>query len=102
MTVAAFIVCAAIGLYGFAEMVAVLLGPETMKPATHFVGFRGQEYLSALRVWGQPDFVHMGNDTRMRREVAAEDTVIYANGSEGRPAERNYSDLRPSDPDNGV
>ena len=27
-------------------------------PAVHFVGFRGQEYHSAVRVWGKPDFIH--------------------------------------------
>lgn len=72
------------------------------RPAVHFVGFRGDEYLSATRVWGVPDFIHMGNDTRMRREIADDDTIVFARGSEARPADRNYSDLKPSDPENGV
>lgn len=71
-------------------------------PAVHFVGFRGEEFWSAVRVWGRPHFIHMGNDTRMRRELADEDTVVFARGSEARPADRNYSDLKPSDPENGV
>ncbi len=63
-----------------------------LKPAVHFVGFRGDEYWSAVKVWGRPAFIHMGNDTRMRREVHDSDAVIYANGSETKVAERNYSD----------
>lgn len=72
-------------------------------PAVHFVGFRGDEYLSAVRVWGRPGFIHFNNDPRMRREVCpAADTIIYANGAEARPKDQNASDLRPQDPENGV
>lgn len=49
--------------------------------AVHFVWFRGDEYLSAVRVWGQPDFIHMGWDTRARREIADGDTVVFAKGA---------------------
>ncbi len=48
--------------------------------ALHFVGFRGEEYWSAVRVWGLPDFVHRWWDKRARREIAAQDTVIFAQG----------------------
>jgi len=65
-----------------------------MKPAVHFVGFRGDEYWSAVAVWGAPHFIHMGNDTRMRREIHDDDTVIFANGCEARPSERNFSDTK--------
>ena len=64
----------------------------TVKPVVHFVGFRGEEYWSAVRIWGSPGFIHMGNDTRMRRELLPEDIVVYANGHEAKIAERNYSD----------
>ena len=30
----------------------------------HFFGFRGYEYVSAIRVWGQPDFIHPVHDRR--------------------------------------
>lgn len=73
-----------------------------MTPAIHFVGFRGDEYLSAIRVWGKPGFIHMANDMRMRREVCDGDTVVYARGCEARVAERNASDLKPQDRENGV
>jgi hypothetical protein len=35
-----------------------------MKPATHFVGFRSDEYTRALRIW-KPDF-----STALERETA--------------------------------
>ena len=30
----------------------------------HFFGFRGYEYVSAVRVWGDPDFIHPVHDRR--------------------------------------
>jgi hypothetical protein len=62
-------------------------------PAVHFVGFRGEEFWSAVRVWGRPGFVHRLNDPRIRREVHPCDTVVYANGAEDRFSERNGNDL---------
>lgn len=49
--------------------------------AVHFVGFRGDEYLSALRVFGPPDFVHPGWDLRALRDVDEGDVVVIAAGS---------------------
>lgn len=64
-------------------------------PALHFVGFRGEGYLSAVRVWGKPGFIHMGWDQRARREIADGDTIVFATGDERQPvAERNYSDTK--------
>lgn len=34
------------------------------RPALHFVGFRGDEYIRAQRVFRRPDFVHIGWDLR--------------------------------------
>ena len=48
----------------------------------HFVGFRGEEYWSAVKVWGKPDFYHIGLDTRMSKLAADSDTIILANGCE--------------------
>lgn len=75
---------------------------RTADRAVHFVGFRGDEYWSAVKVWGKPGFIHMGNDVRMRREMCEGDIVIFANGTEAKPSDRNYSDLKPQDPENGV
>ena len=45
--------------------------------AVHFVGFRGDEYWSAVKVFGKPDFVHLINDRRMRGDFAEGDVVIF-------------------------
>lgn len=54
------------------------------KRCVHFVGFKGDEYVSAVRVFGKPDFIHRKNDLRLvfGGELAPHDTVVYANGSE--------------------
>jgi hypothetical protein len=49
-----------------------------MRPALHFIGFRGDEYLSAVRVWGRPDFIHRVHDKRAFREIAPVDIVVFA------------------------
>lgn len=46
-------------------------------PCVHFVGFRGEEYWSAVRVWGLPDFYHRGWDNRARREIAEGDVIVF-------------------------
>ena len=69
-----------------------------LKPATHFVGFKGEEYTRALRVW-KPDFIHPKNDPRSRRETAEGDTVVYANGPEAAVSERNAADYIEKEPD---
>jgi hypothetical protein len=62
--------------------------------AVHFVGFRGEEYWSAIRVWGRPDFMHRGWDLRARREIAPDDIVIFATGgADQEPRERSYNDI---------
>jgi hypothetical protein len=52
--------------------------------ALHFVGFRGDEYTSAVRCFGSPDFIHRSPDLRFYRggELAPHDTVVFANGTE--------------------
>ena len=47
----------------------------------HFVGFRGDEYNRARRVWGTPDFIHAWHDHRMYGDVDTDvDIIIFANG----------------------
>ncbi|WP_010161219.1 hypothetical protein [Sphingomonas sp. PAMC 26617] len=63
----------------------------TVKPALHFVGFRGDEFLSAVRIWGMPDFIHPGWDRWAQQEIHPTDTVIFASGTETDPFARfNY------------
>lgn len=56
--------------------------------ALHFVGFKGEEFHAAVRVFGQPDFVHRYADNRMFTDVAPGDTVIFANDEEKKAAMR--------------
>lgn len=58
----------------------------------HFVGFKGEEYLSALRVFGPPDFYHRQHDARMWTDVAPGDRVVFARGAENRFSEYAFND----------
>lgn len=56
-------------------------GRDQIQPnqAVHYVGFRGQEYARAYRIWCGPAIIHRVWDRRARREIASGDTVIFAN-----------------------
>ena len=59
----------------------------------HFVGFKGDEYNRARRVFGAPAFIHRLNDARFRQEFDPEsDTVVFANGAEKNPKPFSYND----------
>ena len=59
----------------------------------HFIGFRGEEWWSAIKVWGRPDFVHPGWDLRAQREIAPDDVVIFARGpADQAPRVKSFSD----------
>ena len=64
--------------------------------AVHFVGFRAEEYWSAVRVFGRPDFIHMGWDRRARRDIDMDlDVIVFAKGPHDQPvAARNFDDIR--------
>jgi len=69
-------------------------GRARVRPCIHFVGFRGEEWWSAIKIWGWPDFVHRGWDRRAAREIAPGDVLIFAKGSDRHaPAERNFNDI---------
>lgn len=72
-----------------------------MDRAVHFVGFRGEEYNRAKRVWGDPDFIHRGWDKRAQREIMNGDTVLFAKGpyDQHPDPEHNFSDLTEIEPD---
>lgn len=46
--------------------------------SVHFIGFRGDEYHRAARVFGKPDFVHMTHDRRMYGDVGEDDILVFA------------------------
>lgn len=51
----------------------------------HYVGFRGDEYARARRIWGGPAIIHRWFDLRAFREIDwTRDTVIFANGAEAK------------------
>lgn len=65
-----------------------------IRPAIHFVGFRDERYWSAVKVWGRPDFIHRGWDTRAKREIADFDTVVFAIGTaDDQPSVRTFNDI---------
>lgn len=51
-----------------------------MVMATHFIGFKKDEFNSAVKVWGVPDFFHRVWDVRARQEVVKGDVAIFACG----------------------
>ena len=65
-----------------------------MRNALHFVGFRGSEYNSAVKVFGEPDIVHVSHDLRFLAEVAEGDKVVFANHSEKQFTEFTYDDSK--------
>lgn len=61
--------------------------------ALHFVGFRGDEYLRAIKLFGRPDFIHRYHDVRMVKEIAEGDVVVFANGEESKePRHPSFND----------
>lgn len=66
----------------------------TIRPALHFFAFRGEEYWIAVRIFGRPDFFHIGWDLRAQREIAEGDVVVFAKGDERQPpAWHSYPDI---------
>ena len=51
-----------------------------IKPVTHFIGFRGEEYNSAIKIFGPPDYIHPRYDTSAFAEINKSDLVIFAKG----------------------
>lgn len=65
-----------------------------MDRAVHFVGFRGEEFWSAVKAFGRPDFIHRGWDKRARRELADDDLVVFATGEfDQTVSDRNFDDI---------
>ncbi len=58
--------------------------------AWHFVGFKGDEYTRACRVFGEPEYIHPVWDVRAEQELAPGDVIVYANGTPRRAEERDF------------
>lgn len=69
-------------------------------PVIHFIGFRGEEYWSAVKIWGLPDVYHRLWDERAAGEIADGDLCVFAKGGpDWRPSPYNYDDSnQPDDP----
>ena len=67
-----------------------------MKRYIHFVGFRTkQQFTNAVRVFGQPDFVHSIHDNRMYGDTGfpidpKTDCVVFGDKGHDKPGQ--YSD----------
>lgn len=48
-----------------------------MSRTVHYVGFRGDEYVRAHRIWGGPAMIHKVYDIRVFTEVGDKDIVIF-------------------------
>jgi hypothetical protein len=56
--------------------------------AIHFIGFTDSSQLHrAIKVFGQPDFVHRRWDVRARQEVVGGDIAVFARGSQDQQAQ---------------
>jgi len=64
----------------------------------HFFGFRKDEYTSAVKVWGEPDFIHPVHDRRSYIEYDPKNDIgIFANKeTEDRihSYRREYTDMK--------
>ena len=65
-----------------------------IKRDVHFVGFRGDEFHSAVKVWGKPDFFHRVFDDRVTHGDVDwdNDIVIFANGADKRHTKFTFND----------
>ena len=60
---------------------------------THFIGFRGDEYFRAVRVFGLPDFIHLTHDHRMYGDVGSDDKLVFGPKAEpNRISEFSWQD----------
>lgn len=60
----------------------------------HFIGFRGEEYHSAVRAFGHPHFIHRWLDQRAFREIDWDnDLIVFANNERGEVREYNAPDI---------
>ena len=61
----------------------------------HFIGFKDDRYWNAVKVFGQPHYVHPGWDLRAFREIAPDDVLVFAEGDENQPPRRkSFTDYK--------
>jgi len=45
--------------------------------AVHYIGFRGDEYSRAYRIFGGPAMIHRVHDLRAHRDIGEDDLVLF-------------------------
>lgn len=74
---------------------AIVELPVRSTSALHFVAFRGDEYSRAVRIFGVPDFIHIGWDTWARQAVVPGDVAVFARGTfDDPPSEYSFPDIK--------
>lgn len=58
----------------------------------HYIGFSGDEYFRARKIWGGPVMIHRKWDRRAQRDIGPDDIVIFAEGDETQPFARSNAD----------
>lgn len=67
---------------------------SAMVMCVHFVGFPGEEFHNAVKVWRMPDFFHRVHDRRAVAEFMEGDTVVFARGTERQFSVWTFDDSR--------
>lgn len=67
------------------EATSFMEGRRPVRGIVHFIGFRGDEFTRAQKIWGKPDFIHRNWDERARQEIAPGDIAVFAQGNETSP-----------------
>ena len=64
-----------------------------MNNALHFIGFKDpQRYVNAVRIFGEPDFIHRWWDHRAEAEIMPGDTAVFASEYGKPPRPYSYDD----------
>ncbi|MCB1466593.1 MAG: hypothetical protein KDK08_05475 [Rhizobiaceae bacterium] len=58
----------------------------------HYVGFTGDEFVRARRLFGGPVMIHRRWDRRAQRDIGPDDMVIFATGDDTQPLSRFNGD----------
>jgi len=58
-------------------VISWVYGVLYMVKCVHYVGFRGDEFVRAHRIWGGPVIIHKDYDSRVFSEVGDSDVVIF-------------------------
>ena len=63
-----------------------------MGRTVHYVGFRGDEYVRAYRIFGGPVMIHKVYDDRVFTEVGDDDVVIFGPKGSDKVSEFSWQD----------